>query len=52
LNVAIDKSNQKLAKPDQTDNVEVKEKLIIKDVLNTLYCIDCPHDNDPQIIVK
>ncbi len=52
MNVAVDKSNQKLAQPNQTENVEVKEKLVVKDVLNTLYCIDCPHDGDPVTIVK
>jgi hypothetical protein len=52
MNIAIDKTTQKLAKSDQVDNIEVKEKLIVKDPLNTLYCIDCPHDGDPQTFIK
>ncbi len=52
MNVPVDKTTQKLAAANQTDNIEVKEKLIVKDVLGTLYCIDCPHDGDPQQFIK
>ncbi len=52
MNIAIDKTTQKLAQPNQTDNVEVKEKLIVKDVLGTFYCIDCPHDGDPTQMIR
>ena len=50
--VPIDKTTDRLAKQDQTDNVDVKEKLIVRDPLNTLYCIDCNHDGDPVTVVK
>ena len=39
--VLVDKTTNKLARPDQTENVEMQEKLIVRDLLGTLYCIDC-----------
>ncbi len=44
--VAIDKSSGKLAQPTQIENVEMQEKLVVKDAFG-LYCIDCPHEQDP-----
>ncbi len=49
--VPIDKTTQKLAAPNQTDNTEVKEKLIVRDAFGP-YCIDCPHDGDPPQFIK
>lgn len=52
MNVPIDKTTQKLAQPNQTDNVEVKEKQVVKDALGALYCIDCPHDGDAEQMIR
>ncbi|MEK7165763.1 MAG: transglycosylase domain-containing protein [Patescibacteria group bacterium] len=49
--VTIDNTTQKIAKPDQTDNVSTVERLIIKDAFGP-YCIDCPHDGDPAQMIK
>jgi membrane carboxypeptidase/penicillin-binding protein len=50
--VSIDNVTQKLAGPNQTENVSTADRLIVKDPLNSLYCIDCPHDNDPVQVIK
>ena len=49
--VPVDKTNNKLARPDQKDNVEVKEKLIVRDPFGP-YCIDCDHANDPPQFIR
>jgi 1A family penicillin-binding protein len=41
--VSIDKSTQDLAKPGQTDNVEQKPEVVIKDATGENYCVTCPH---------
>ena len=41
--VSIDKSTQDLAKPGQTDNVEQKPEVVIKDATGESYCVTCPH---------
>jgi penicillin-binding protein 1C len=41
----IDKSTQDLAKPGQTDNVEQKPEVVVKDVTGENYCVTCPHPN-------
>jgi membrane carboxypeptidase/penicillin-binding protein len=43
--VSIDKSTQDLAKTGQTDNVEQKPEIVIKDATGENYCITCPHPN-------
>lgn len=50
--VTVDKTNDKLAKQDQTENVEVKEKMIVRDALGSIYCIDCNHDGDPVSVIR
>lgn len=49
--VPVDKTNDKLAKTDQTENVEVKEKLIVRDPFGP-YCIDCNHEGDPAQVIR
>jgi len=41
--VSIDKSTQDLAKPGQTNNVEQKPEVVIKDATGENYCVTCPH---------
>ncbi|OGH22184.1 MAG: hypothetical protein A3F31_01720 [Candidatus Levybacteria bacterium RIFCSPHIGHO2_12_FULL_38_12] len=41
--VLIDKATNDLAKPDQKDNVEEKDELVVTDVVGDRYCITCPH---------
>lgn len=41
--VLIDKSTNDLAKPGQTDNVEPRPEIVIKDATGENYCITCPH---------
>lgn len=43
--ITVDKSTQDLAKPGQTDNVEQKPGIVVKDVTGEDYCITCPHAN-------
>lgn len=49
--VPIDTTTGKLARPDQTENVAVQERLIVRDPFGP-YCIDCPHDNDPINFIR
>jgi len=48
--VPINKDTDKLAK-ESDPNVEMKEKLIIKDMFS-VYCIDCNHDKDPYVVIR
>ena len=41
--VSIDKTTQDLAQPGQTDNVEQKPEVVIKDATGENYCVTCPH---------
>lgn len=41
--VKIDKTTQDLALPDQTDNVEEKDEIVITDATGQIYCVSCPH---------
>ncbi|MBI2028688.1 MAG: penicillin-binding protein [Candidatus Levybacteria bacterium] len=41
--VRIDKTTQDLAKPNQTENIEEKEVVLINDAAGEPYCITCPH---------
>ena len=52
MSVPIDKTTSKLAKPEQTENVEMQEKLVTKDSLGSLYCIDCAHESDPAQFIR
>lgn len=44
--VFIDKSTQQLAKPGQTDNVEEKDAVVIKDPTGDSYCVTCPQSQE------
>ncbi len=46
-NVWIDKSTQDLAKPGQTDNVELKPELVVTDPIGERYCLTCNHPVTP-----
>ncbi len=39
----VDKTTQDLPKPGQTDNLELKDEVVITDPLNNRYCLTCPH---------
>jgi len=41
--VSIDKSTNDLAKPGQTDNVEPRPEVVVKDATGEEYCVTCPH---------
>lgn len=41
--VNVDKTTGDLAKPDQHDNIEQKDEIIITDPLGDRYCVTCPH---------
>ncbi|HUD44878.1 MAG TPA: transglycosylase domain-containing protein [Patescibacteria group bacterium] len=43
--VLIDKTTNDLAKPGQTDNVEMRNQIVITDPLGNKYCLDCPHSS-------
>lgn len=49
--VPIDKTTNKLAKPEQTENVEVQEKMIVRDAFGP-YCIDCSHEGDQPKVLR
>ncbi len=40
--VFIDKTTQDLAKPNQTDNVEEKDNVVVTDATGQTYCVTCP----------
>ena len=39
----VDKTTQDIVKPGQTENLELKEVVVIKDLTGDTYCISCPH---------
>jgi len=41
----IDKTTNDLALPNQTDNVDERNVLIVTDVTGQIYCASCPHPN-------
>jgi membrane peptidoglycan carboxypeptidase len=41
--VKIDKATNDLAKPEQTDNVEDRDELVVTDIVGDKYCVSCPH---------
>lgn len=49
--VLIDKTTGDIAQPNQTENVEPQEKLIMKDGVSS-WCLDCNHDNSKPILIK
>jgi len=51
-NIAIDKTTNKMAGPEQIENVENREQQIVSDMFGK-YCIDCSHDGgDPMTNVR
>lgn len=50
--VLVDTTTNKLARPDQTENLATQERLIVRDPLGTVYCIDCDHTNDPPQLLR
>lgn len=51
-NVAIDKTTNKLASPNQVENIEMKEQQVVSDQFGN-YCIDCSHEGgDPITNIK
>jgi membrane carboxypeptidase/penicillin-binding protein len=50
--VIVDTSNNRLAQPNQTENIATQEKLIVKDILGTLYCLDCSHEGETAQVIK
>lgn len=51
-NIAIDKSTNKMATANQTENVEMQEHQIVSDMFGS-YCLDCSHDGgDPVTNIK
>jgi len=42
-NVWVDKTTQDIAKEGQTENLELKEVVIVKDPAGDTYCLSCPH---------
>ena len=49
--VFIDKATGDLAAPNQVENVEPQEKLILKDGVSS-WCLDCTHDGTKPVVVK
>ena len=49
--ILIDKSTKQPAQPNQTENTEMQEHDVVKDMFS-LYCLDCSHDNEKPAIVK
>jgi len=43
--VRIDRTTQDLASPNQTDNTEEKDEVVVTDVTGQAYCVSCPHAN-------
>ncbi|MDP2585828.1 MAG: transglycosylase domain-containing protein [Candidatus Levybacteria bacterium] len=43
--VKIDKNTNDLAAPNQTDNVEERDSIVITDATGQTYCATCPHPN-------
>ena len=41
--VLVDKTNGNLASLDQTENVEMQERQVLKDAAGSVYCLDCPN---------
>jgi len=50
--IAIDKTTNKMAKPGQTENIEMKEQQVVSDMFGS-YCLDCSHEGgDPATVIK
>ncbi|KKQ38674.1 MAG: hypothetical protein US55_C0002G0010 [Candidatus Levybacteria bacterium GW2011_GWC2_37_7] len=47
--VKIDKNTNDLAAPNQENNVEERDNLVITDVTNQIYCVTCPHPNPTPV---
>jgi 1A family penicillin-binding protein len=49
--VLIDKSTGDVAAPGKSDNVEFQEHDVLSDGLS-MWCIDCPHDENRPVIIQ
>lgn len=50
--IPIDKTTNKMAAPNQTENVEMQEKQVVSDMFGP-YCIDCSHEGgDPITTIR
>jgi len=47
--VTVDKSTQDLAKSGQTDNVEQKPEIVVKDATGENFCVTCPHPSPTPV---
>ncbi len=47
----IDKETQRPPEPGKTDNLELKEHIVISDGLTKDYCLDCPHEGEKPTII-
>jgi 1A family penicillin-binding protein len=47
--VRIDKTTNDLASPNQTDNVEERDQIVVTDATNQIYCVSCPHPSPTPI---
>lgn len=51
--VIIDKDTGDIVEPNKPDaNVETQEHQVVRDALGTLWCLDCPHDENKPILIK
>lgn len=46
--ILIDKSNQAMAPPGKTDNVEPQDHQVLRDPTGALWCLDCQHPPDEK----
>ena len=46
--VTIDKTTNKLASPNQTENIEQQEKQVVSDMFGN-FCLDCNHEGDEPV---
>ena len=49
--IPIDKETHQPAPPGKTDNIEMQEHQVLRDMFST-YCIDCSHDKEQPTIIR
>ena len=50
MQISIDKETGNIAPAGQTDNIEMQEHPVVKDIFGDLYCVDCPQDKQKALI--
>ncbi len=51
--VIIDKDTGDIVEPNKPDaNVETQEHQVLKDLLGSMWCLDCPHPEGQRVFVK